>query len=101
MTPEQIPQELVDLLDERAGKKHSRDGAVLTTLAEILTRYEATGVLVCEGWWHPNVVSGRVHDHPANPGRSWSAASHRLCEPVYTKRGKPADRVAPTGSNDG
>jgi len=38
MTPEEIPQELVDLLDERAGKQHSRTGTVLSTLAEILTR---------------------------------------------------------------
>lgn len=50
------------------------------TLREVETR------LVQEGWWHPNVNAGRVHDHPANPGRGWSAASHRLCEPVYTKR---------------
>jgi hypothetical protein len=41
---------------------------------------------VCEGWWHPNVKKGQVHDHPERPGGSWSVASHRLCEPVYTKR---------------
>lgn len=35
-----IPQELVDLLDERAGKRHSADGPVLAALAEILDRYE-------------------------------------------------------------
>ncbi len=40
MTPQQIPRELVDLLDERAGRKHSADGQVLRTLAEILTRYD-------------------------------------------------------------
>lgn len=40
MKADEIPQELVDLLDDRAGKKHSRDGQVLTTLAEILTKYE-------------------------------------------------------------
>lgn len=40
MDVEDIPQEIVDLLDERAGKKHSRDGIVLTTLAEILTLYD-------------------------------------------------------------
>jgi hypothetical protein len=46
MTPAEMPQELVDLLDERAGKRHSREGRVLTALAEILTRYDelrATG----------------------------------------------------------
>jgi hypothetical protein len=41
---------------------------------------------VMEGWWHPNVKSGQVHDHPEAPGRGWSHASHRLCEPVYTHR---------------
>jgi hypothetical protein len=43
-------------------------------------------IYVCEGWWHPNVRSGQVHDHPENPGRGWSSASHRQCEQVYTKR---------------
>lgn len=38
--PDEIPQELVDILDERAGKKHSRAGIVLLTLAEILTKYD-------------------------------------------------------------
>lgn len=37
-----------------------------------------------QGWWHPNVKDGRVHEHPEHPGGGWSAASHRLCEPVYT-----------------
>lgn len=36
-----VPRELVDLLDERAGKKHSIDGPVLATLAEILARYDS------------------------------------------------------------
>lgn len=40
MLPTEIPQELIDLIDERAGKKHSAEGQVLTTLAEILTRYD-------------------------------------------------------------
>lgn len=40
MTVDEIPQELIDLLDERAGKKHSKTGSVLKTLAEILTLYE-------------------------------------------------------------
>lgn len=45
-----------------------------------------TPKIVQEGWWHPNTNSGRVHDHPEHPGRGWSSSSHRLCEPVYTKR---------------
>lgn len=35
-----IRQELVDLLDEQAGKQHSADGPVLAALAEILNRHE-------------------------------------------------------------
>lgn len=35
-----IPQELVDILDDRAGKIHSRSGPVVSCLAEILTKYE-------------------------------------------------------------
>lgn len=41
MTPEEIPQHLVDILDQRAGKTHSRGGPVLAALAEILTAAEA------------------------------------------------------------
>ena len=40
MTVDEIPQELVDILDKAAGKKHGREGIVLRTLAEILTRYD-------------------------------------------------------------
>lgn len=40
MTPEEIPQELIDHLDMRAGIRHSRTGSVLTTLAELLTLYD-------------------------------------------------------------
>jgi hypothetical protein len=40
MAPEDIPQELIDILDRRAGKKHSRTGSVVDCLAEILTRYD-------------------------------------------------------------
>lgn len=46
---------------------------------------------VCEGWWHPNVKSGQVHDHPEHPGRSWQTAMHRQCEQIYTKRVINAD----------
>jgi hypothetical protein len=40
MTPEQIPAELIAILDQRAGKAHSRQGPVAACLAEILTRHE-------------------------------------------------------------
>jgi hypothetical protein len=36
ITPENIPQEWLDILDSRAGKAHSRQGSVVACLAEIL-----------------------------------------------------------------
>jgi hypothetical protein len=48
---------------------------------------------VCEGYWHPRVKSGQVHAHPEQPGRGWSSASHRQCEPVYTRH-DPATSTA-------
>lgn len=45
MMVEEIPQEIIDFLDMRAGKKHSKDGIVLVTLAEILTIYDFLKVL--------------------------------------------------------
>jgi predicted membrane chloride channel (bestrophin family) len=35
-----IPREIVSLLDERAGKEHSLDGDVMATLLQILNRWE-------------------------------------------------------------
>jgi hypothetical protein len=40
MKPDDIPQELINILDLRAGKVHSRKGPVVECLAEILTRHE-------------------------------------------------------------
>lgn len=40
MKAEDIPPELVAILDNRAGKAHSPEGTVLQTLAEILTEYD-------------------------------------------------------------
>jgi hypothetical protein len=40
MTPQEIPAELLRILDERAGKVHRRTGPVVDALAEILTRYD-------------------------------------------------------------
>jgi hypothetical protein len=51
---------------------------------------------VCQGWWHPNVRSGQVHDHPEHPGRSWQTAMHRQCEQIYTKRAIHTDRPEAT-----
>lgn len=40
-TAESLPPELVAILDERAGKTHSPNGAVRSCLAEILNAYDA------------------------------------------------------------
>jgi hypothetical protein len=40
VTPEEVPAELIELLDLRAGRTHSRTGSVVAALAEILTRYD-------------------------------------------------------------
>lgn len=40
MSPEEVPQELIDMMDEAAGRQHSRSGSVVATLARILTRHE-------------------------------------------------------------
>lgn len=76
----------------RAGEKHVkvRNGAEAGAMAAagFLTldhghTWFAAEYLVAEGWWHPNVKGGQVHDHKPNQ----PATMHRLCEPVYTKRG--------------
>lgn len=36
----EIPQELIDILNERAGKVHRPEGNAIQTLAEILTKYD-------------------------------------------------------------
>lgn len=38
--PEDIPQSCIDILNERAGKEHSRQGSVVQALAEVLTEWE-------------------------------------------------------------
>ena len=38
-----ITQEMVDHLDVRAGKRHSAEGGVMTTLRELIEMYEASG----------------------------------------------------------
>src|SRR5205085_3308152 len=40
---------------------------------------------VDEGWWHPNVNAGKVHEHTDRQ----PATMHRQCEPVYTRRRMP------------
>ena len=52
-------------------------------LLAALAPSSAAAVYVDEGWWHPDVKSGQVHDHKDNQPMTM----HRQCEPVYTKRG--------------
>lgn len=40
MTPDEVPQELIDIVDRLAGREHSRAGPVVACLAEVLTRWE-------------------------------------------------------------
>lgn len=57
---------------------------MLTLIAEIRRqRTQPHSAWVQEGWWHPNVTRGIVHDH--NPGQPMTM--HLLCEPVFTNRG--------------
>lgn len=86
-----IPHNAVGLV------RHHRGNAGMAGAAGAMARY------IQEGWWHPNVKSGQVHDHPEDPGRSWSQASHRLCESVYTYRpsGPPTDALEDEGGTDG
>lgn len=58
MKPEEIPQELLGILDARAGKAHSRQGPVVAALAEILTRYDELRAIQ----WQPH--------HPV-PAENW------------------------------
>jgi hypothetical protein len=39
MRADEVPEELVQILDRHAGRTHSRTGSVVIALAEILTRY--------------------------------------------------------------
>ncbi len=40
MTPDEIPTELLEILNDQAGKVHRRDGSAVRCLAEILTKYD-------------------------------------------------------------
>lgn len=45
--PEDVPEELLRIVDAAAGKTHSRDGTVAQTLAAVLTRWEELRPYVC------------------------------------------------------
>ena len=49
MKPQDVPGELIAILDRAAGREHARTGPVVACLAEILTRYdELIGTLADE-----------------------------------------------------
>jgi hypothetical protein len=75
---------------------------MLATIEKLLALGVIAGPLsVMEGWWHPNVKGGQVHEHPENPNGNWSAATHRLCEPVYTHRETSVSGNAATPQEEG
>lgn len=66
-----------------------RDGVERVHVARNGDRPARLAVLVAEGWWHPNVKKGQVHDHA--PEGSGYPTYHRECEQVWTMR-TPATR---------
>lgn len=58
MRPEEVPQELLDVLDARAGRKHDRSDPAVVTLAEILTVWDAyRGPVPCGRCrWGPRMI---------------------------------------------
>lgn len=85
MTPDEVPQGLIDILNLRAGRSHSRTGSVVGTLAEILTEYDRMN-----DEWRPVVEtivekreSVRSHgpwcDHRQCPSCWRSACRSRKC----------------------
>jgi hypothetical protein len=69
MTPEEIPHELIEMLNRDAGKEHNRNGRAVRSLAAILTRYEQIrnpcmqpGFEFLEEWgaWSECLACGRL-----------------------------------------
>lgn len=63
MKAEEIPAELRDILDRRAGKEHGANGPVLAALAEILTRHRE---MLLGGGQIESVTYVALDDHPQN-----------------------------------
>lgn len=60
MTPEEIPQHLVDIVDRAAGKEHSRSGPVLACLAEVLTAASPPRPPELDLDWHGDAFDERI-----------------------------------------
>jgi hypothetical protein len=74
VTPDEIPQELLDILDRAAGKTHSRTGRVAATLARILTRHDEIRTERADaaaGTDQPIVVRRHVAEETGRPTRLW------------------------------
>ena len=96
MKPEEIPQELVDILNERAGKIHSKEGQVLTTLAEILTRHEELVIFGILGQFHRSMIDIVTRD---GEHHYWSThCRHASAEEVHTR--KPSRRHKDCASSE-
>jgi hypothetical protein len=77
---EDIPQELIDILDDRAGRKHSRTGSVITCLAEILTRYDTIKAAAPNDGMHRNPDWCNHCELPLEP---FNGGDHDFPVPCY------------------
>jgi hypothetical protein len=88
--PDEIPAELVTILDTVAGRQHSEDGTVLTALAQILTRHRQ--LVLADA-----VLNGfGVDPVPAGPGFRVSAMYAFLALDADDDEGVPAILVGTT-----
>lgn len=79
MRVEDIPQELIDILDKHANKKHSRNGHVVRSLGEILTRYDILRVReLVHKVNHEPECEGPVYDDGSCDNFCWGCCK---CEP--------------------
>jgi hypothetical protein len=72
MRANEIPQRLVDILDKRAGKVHSRQGPVLAALAEILTEYKEVNMTqLTQEWFMEMARLIKARDHGLQMIERW------------------------------
>lgn len=82
-TRDAIALVVVDYFDEVLFLTDKEEARTSRDLVNDLERAVAEATTaVCEGWWHPNVKRGIVHDHKPNQPMTM----HRECEQVYTHR---------------
>jgi hypothetical protein len=91
MTPDEIPRELLVILDKRAGKIHSRGGVVAECLAEILTEYEKLKMTT-------NELAKLIHDSfcTDNPCKRFGEGdSHPHYNYYHARAEKVESRIGP------